>query len=1069
LTSAKGETAVRFGEGPGVVLDVQPLQNPHSAERGIGRYLAELIKALHRWAPGAIGTCILNPDLPLPSSVDWLAAAAPVSLSDRKPPERARVFHVPSLFEPVPLHRIWPKALRGLRLVVTLHDLIPFIFTDRYLLTPDERRWYHTRLQMLRQADRVLAVSEATARDAIERLGIPSDRVIVTGEAAPEIFEPAADRAQAFEELRRHFPSLRAGYVLYPGGMDPRKNLDALLDAYAGLPASLRTNHQLVVLGALSPAHRRLLEKRTSDLGITGDTWFPGYVPDDVLLRLYQAAKLSVFPSLYEGFGLPIVEAMACRTPVLAAATSSLLELVTNKEALFDPHDVNSIRSAIEQALTDVDLLARLSLARLDERHSWHEVAGRTARAYEDVASGHRLRLSPRPRVAFAAPGDGRESTGDDAIIDALLERCDVDLLVAEGRDAEVQPGVHVRRLARVGEVLSPGLLYDLVLLRVNEARRLSLPPSVLQASSAVLAHDVALGGLAHLFTPSADDDGPPVDSFRPTRQIIKSVDVFAVESRYAEQLARLCAEPPDEAKVVRIPYGYPLPDGGSEGRRPGLIATFGLGKPIRGLAYLLQAFGEVVARRDDAELVLVGSLPRGGRRIARGLISELGLGEQVRLVENDTNETTSQWLHRAAVAVQVFETPLQASTEASIAPCLAAGVPTIATDVGAIREVPAQCIVKLNDGSDSIRLAGLIVDLLADEPRQRSLRLAGLVRAEEHSPARAATALCAALAPALGLDRPREKNIDRPSVQDAGEPLRELLSRAELDVRVADVGCRWGFHERWDSLEPNVELIGFEPDVAEAERLQGLYRGERVTIAAHALGKDEGIAILHIARDPGSSSLYQPAAEVLRGRPELSRIERVEDVSVELTTLDAWTGRTGLGPIHVLKLDVQGAELDVLEGTVEQLATVRLVESEVEFNPMYYRQPLYADVDRFLRDHGFVLWRLGHLVHYDIAGHSSDFIAEDEQVFENRSVRFPAEGGQLFWGHAYYVPKELAFGTGGDWRDCVRDAAITWAYSFLDLARQSLTSAAATCPDSMTRTIARVIAALPSTAATAS
>jgi FkbM family methyltransferase len=1057
-------------DGPAVILDIQPLQYPPSAERGIGRYLVELIKALQRWAPESISRYVLNPELPVPSTLDWLGAAAPLALSDRQPPKSARVYHVTSVFEPVSIRRIWPREVRDLRLVMTLHDLIPFILTDHYLRTPDERRWYHTRLQMLRQADRVLAVSEATARDAIDRLGIASDRVLVTGEAPPEIFEPAADRARAFEDLRSYLPSVRAGYVLYPGGMDPRKNLDALLEAYAGLSASLRAKHQLVVLGALTAAHRRLLARRANELGVTGETLFPGYVPDNVLVLLYQAATLSVFPSLYEGYGLPVAEAMACRTPVLAAATSSLLELVTNEDALFDPHDLTSIRSAVERALTDTDLLARLSVARLDDRHTWREVAGRTARAYEEVASRHRPRLSPRPRTALAAPAGGRAPSGDDEIIDALLERCDVDLLVEDDRTAEVQSGVRVRRLSRVGDAPLPFLSYDLVLLRVNEARRLPVPPSVLQASSAVLAHDVTLAGLAHLLTPAADDERRHADAFEATRQVIKRVSVFAVESKFAEQLACLCAAPEDEAKVVRIPYGYPRPDGVSEERQPALIATFGLGRPIRGLPNLLQAFAEVAANQDEAELVVVGQLPRRGRRTARRLISELGLSKRVRLVEDDSEGATSELLRRATVAVQLFETPLQASTEAGIAACLAAGVPTIATDIGAIREVPDPCVVKLDVGTEAGRLARLILDLLADESSQRTLRFAGLVRAGEHSPARAASALCDALGPVLGLDGRREEHVDPSPPRSAAEPMRELLARTELDVLVADVGCRWGFHERWDSLEPNVELVGFEPDIAEAERLRRLYRGKRVAIAAHALGKNEGVATLHIARDPGSSSLYEPATEVTRGRPELSRIEQVEHMAVELTTLDAWAARAGLGPAHVLKLDVQGAELDVLEGAVGQLTTVRLVESEVEFNPMYDGQPLYADVDRFLRAHGFVLWRLRHLVHYEIAGHSSDFVAGDEQVFENRPVRFAAEGGQLFWGHAYYVREELAFDKAGqDWRECVRDAAITWAYSFYDLARQALESAAETCPDSVTPMIARAVAALPATAADAS
>jgi FkbM family methyltransferase len=1057
LTSTEREAG--WGDGPGVVLDLQPLQNPYSAERGIGRYLTELVKALNRWAPGSIGSCALNPDLPIPNSVEWLSTVAPLARSDREPPEHARILHVASLFEPVPLHRIWPSGFRGLRLVVTLYDLIPFIFTDRYLLAAGERRWYHTRLQLLRQADRVLTMSEATARDAVERLGIASNRVVVTGGAAPEIFEPPVDPVRAFAELSRDLPSVRAGYVLYTGGMDPRKNLDALLEAYAGLPAALRRKHQLVVLGALTPAHSRLLEGRASELGIADDTLFPRFVSDNVLVLLYQAATLSVFPSLYEGFGLPVAEAMACRTPVLAGATSSVLELVTSEEALFDPYDVDSIRSAIERALTDAELLARLGLARLDDRHTWRGVAERTAQVYEEVASLHRPRFSPRPRIAFAAPAGDRVRPGDDAIIDALSERCDVDLFVDAGGPTESPADVQVRNLRSVGNA---PLSYDLVLLRVDEARRLSLPLAVARASSAVIAHDVTVTGLAHLLPPN-NDGGLRPDAFDATRRIIKHVDLFAVESRYAEQLARLCAPPEDQGKIVRIPCSYPAPDGVPDKREPALVATFGFGRPIRGLAGLLRAFAEVAARRDDAELVVVGRLPRKGRRRARELVADLGLSGRVQLVEDEAEGTTRRFLRRASVAVQPFETALDVSTEAAIAPCLAAGVPTIATNVGAVREVPDSCVVRLEAGAEAGEVARQILDLLADEPRLRSLHLAGLLRAEEHSPARAASALRAVLGPLLGLDH---EEIPASKQRAAAEPMRELLAQNELDVVVADVGCRWGFHERWDSLAPNVELVGFEPDAAEADRLRRLYRGRRVTIAAHALGKEEGAGTLHVARDPGSSSLYEPATEAVEGRPELARIEQLEDVPVQVTTLDAWASGAGLGPTHVLKLDVQGAELDVLEGAVQRLETVRLVESEVEFNSMYANQPLYADIDRFLRSHGFVLWRLGQLVHYELAGHSSDFVVGDVQVFENRFVQFPAQGGQLFWGHAYYVPKDLAFGTSSqDWREDIRDAAITWAYSFFDLSRQSLASARETCPDSLVPAIARALAASPTEA----
>ncbi len=121
-------------------------------------------------------------------------------------------------------------------------------------------------------------------------------------------------------------------------------------------------------------------------------------------MLLYQAARLFVFPSLYEGFGLPLAEAIACGAPALAARTSSLVELVDDEAALFEPTDPRSIRDAIENALEDEELLRRLSEKQLHQRHTWAEVARRTASAYDELRGGTRRRVGRSRRVALVSP-----------------------------------------------------------------------------------------------------------------------------------------------------------------------------------------------------------------------------------------------------------------------------------------------------------------------------------------------------------------------------------------------------------------------------------------------------------------------------------------------------------------------------------------------------------------------------------------------------------------------------------------------------------------------------------------
>jgi FkbM family methyltransferase len=251
-------------------------------------------------------------------------------------------------------------------------------------------------------------------------------------------------------------------------------------------------------------------------------------------------------------------------------------------------------------------------------------------------------------------------------------------------------------------------------------------------------------------------------------------------------------------------------------------------------------------------------------------------------------------------------------------------------------------------------------------------------------------------------------------------------------DLVVVDVGARWGVGERWRPFGPRVRVVGFDPDEAECDRLNAIEPD--VLYVPAALGSREGPAVLHLTVEPACSSLYPPLVALPDERPELACIRPDGVASVMLTTLDRWLDDGPVDNVHVLKLDVQGAELDVLEGAEQALRTVRLLEIEVELNPMYDGQPLFGDVDRFLRARGFVLWRLGHLVHYSPAGAPHMSVA-DRQFFDSRLVEVEAGGGQVYWAHAYYVAADALTPGPGDRSVAVRDAVAATAFGFPDLA----------------------------------
>jgi FkbM family methyltransferase len=258
------------------------------------------------------------------------------------------------------------------------------------------------------------------------------------------------------------------------------------------------------------------------------------------------------------------------------------------------------------------------------------------------------------------------------------------------------------------------------------------------------------------------------------------------------------------------------------------------------------------------------------------------------------------------------------------------------------------------------------------------------------------------------------------------------LAAALKQPLRLADVGARWGPSDRWRELAPPVEIVGFEADEAECRRLGAVEPSPAIRYEPVALGARSGAATLHVTHDPACSSLYPPDVAAVAAHPELEVAAPVGERTVQLQTLDGWCERAEIA-FDVLTIDVQGAELDVLAGATTQLECVVALELEVELNPIYEGQPLFADVDHFLRGRGFALWRLGHLVHYGRRGADTTVALHDEQAFDSRHVSVKSQGGQLFWAHAHYVDADALEGPAGDRK--LRAAIAAAAFGFPDLA----------------------------------
>jgi glycosyltransferase involved in cell wall biosynthesis len=274
--------------------------------------------------------------------------------------------------------------------VSTLHDLVPLKYKKEYLGDPRVADWYQRKLDHARRSNLIMTVSEASKNEIVSNLDINPDRVVVAHNGIDtDIFNNLPLDTRLAKDVLSGY-GITTDYILYIGGADSHKNLARLVDAYSRLSISLRNKYSLVLAGAGLSSNSDVKGKIAS-LGIEENVITPGFVLDHHLPILYKSSACFVLPSTDEGFGLPAAEAMACGVVTLGAKTSGVGEVVEHPAARFDPYDIESIKAAIQTALTDEKTRASIIEAGLKrvESFSWSKAVRTMWQAVEAAASKH--------------------------------------------------------------------------------------------------------------------------------------------------------------------------------------------------------------------------------------------------------------------------------------------------------------------------------------------------------------------------------------------------------------------------------------------------------------------------------------------------------------------------------------------------------------------------------------------------------------------------------------------------------------------------------------------------------
>jgi glycosyltransferase involved in cell wall biosynthesis len=356
---------------------------------GVSRYIYNLLVHLSEVDPDGDYTVFLNSRFPLSIPNKLKRSHLPTQKPSVRilweqflqPPQLVAagisLLHSPLNIQPLFL------PCRG---VITVTDLTFIVYPESFRPLQRLYQTVFTRLSA-RRASRLIAISGSTARDLERFFAVPQGKtsVILPGVDAP--YRPIHDEAMLADFRLRH--NLPERFILFVGTLEPRKNLTMLLQAYAQFKRQAGSHYKLVLAGGKGWFYRPIFAT-VEELGLQADVLFPGFVPEEELPLWYNTADVFVYPSLYEGFGLPPLEAMACGKPVAVADASSLPEMVGDAALRIDPHQSEEWAAALLRLCQDANLRSDLGGRALERarQFSWTRMAQQTVQVYRDVLAG---------------------------------------------------------------------------------------------------------------------------------------------------------------------------------------------------------------------------------------------------------------------------------------------------------------------------------------------------------------------------------------------------------------------------------------------------------------------------------------------------------------------------------------------------------------------------------------------------------------------------------------------------------------------------------------------------------
>lgn len=625
--------------------------------------------------------------------------------------------------------------LEGIPVVVIVYDIIPYVLKEHYLPDSNTMAKYMERVEKLRWANRLLVISQSVKDDLIHYLSFSPEKIAVIWGAPGKQFKKISVTAEEKATIGNKF-GITKEFIMCTGGDDERKNIAGLIQAFGKLPEELRNHYQLVVVCKLRSASVERYSELAREAKVADSVIFTNFISDQELLQLYNLASLVAFPSKYEGFGLPVVEAWACGTPVLTSKNSSLGQIGGDAAILVDPYLIDDISRGLSEALNKERLseFAQRGKERLT-MFQWDKVARLTIDVFCKMKKENLQKAGPsiRRRIAFFTPLPPKQSGISDYSVDilnALSAYYDIDVFIEDGYEADCVLPENVRIFAHEEYERRRLKYWDTVFQMGNSIYHIYMWPYIQKYRGTVVLHDYNMHDIFQIEAFSRrhgdltlyreilahDLEEKTIEKYMQEIEIRKPVQFNKIElngyiTDYAERIIVHSEEAyrklltKDIGRRVAVIRSYtkiePLPDITAEKRKLNIpedtivIAAFGHVNHAKRVLPIMRAFAKLARRNEKALLVYGGQLLPEKEDAFWNECKGLGLEGRVVVTGYISLDKFETYINATDICMNL-RWPYNGETSGSLMRILGKGKCVIVNNIGSFGEIPDNACVKL-------------------------------------------------------------------------------------------------------------------------------------------------------------------------------------------------------------------------------------------------------------------------------------------------------------------------------------------------------------------------------------